>query len=148
MNPTVYGPKYDKDITTTEIAKRVRADIKAAVKTGTLPKGIKVSVRTDYFSGGSSIDARITTFPGTVIKPEVIGPNGKIDWNAVELNRFGDEPGIYTKPVREAVALIEAILSDYNFDGSDSMTDYFHVRFYSHVNVDYRLDTPAARVAA
>jgi len=30
---------------------------------------------------------------------------------------------------------LEAMISAYNFDGSDSMTDYFHVNFYGHVNI-------------
>jgi hypothetical protein len=37
----------------------------------------------------------------------------------------------------EATALlkkVEALVAAYNFDGSDSMTDYFHVNFYAHVD--------------
>jgi len=50
-----YGARYDRTLTTTEIAKRFREDVKAAQAAGDLPLGLKVSVTTKYFSGGSSI---------------------------------------------------------------------------------------------
>lgn len=36
-----YGAKYDRGLSTAEIAKRVREDIKAGIEAGTLPRGLK-----------------------------------------------------------------------------------------------------------
>jgi hypothetical protein len=48
---------------TAEIAKLIRNDIKAAVKAGKLPTGIKVSVTTDTYSMGSSIRVSVRELP-------------------------------------------------------------------------------------
>jgi hypothetical protein len=53
-------------MTTTEIAKQVRADIRNAIKNqalGDYPEGIKFSVRSEYYSGGSSIDITVKNAP-------------------------------------------------------------------------------------
>lgn len=39
------GPKYDRNLTTTEVAARLRETIKREQKAGTIAKGVKVSVR-------------------------------------------------------------------------------------------------------
>jgi hypothetical protein len=144
-----YGKRYEevKNLSTTEIAKRIRADIKLARKvetalgtaTGsevaltdslaalaTMPKTIKVSVVTDYFSGGSSIDVRIYNLP-------------EKGWGYVQERDMWDKlrwvPGAELKAITTA---LEQIHGQYNFDGSDSMVDYFHVNYYGHVDVDWR----------
>src|SRR5687767_7020547 len=66
-----YGAKYDRDLSTTQIAAKYRQDIKAAIKSGEIPAGLKVSVRTEYFAGGSAIRASITACPAfRVVNPE------------------------------------------------------------------------------
>lgn len=61
------GEKYEttKDLSTTEIAKLIRKEIKECFP------NIKVSVRTQYFSGGSSIDVYITNAGFKPINPQV-----------------------------------------------------------------------------
>ena len=51
-----YGYQYEaqKGLTTSQIAKLIRADIKTAVKEGLLPNTWKYSVRTQTFAGGSA----------------------------------------------------------------------------------------------
>ena len=49
------------EMTTKEIAKKIRTDLKAL-------KGYKFSVRTEYFSGGSSIDIHVMKSPIRMIK--------------------------------------------------------------------------------
>ena len=44
------GTKFDRNLTTTEIAKRIRADIKEAARLGEIPAAAKYSVKTKYFS--------------------------------------------------------------------------------------------------
>jgi hypothetical protein len=115
-----------------EIAKLVRQDIKHATMRGDLPQGLKVSVRTREYAGGGSIDVRVTSVPAS--------------FNVLFLPRVYAEfntPHVYNneRPYRsvQAEALVhklEAILQAYNFDDSDSQSDYFHVRFYGHADID------------
>ena len=52
MYEKTYGPKYNAELTRKEIAALIRADLKAAVASGELPKGLKTSVRK---SGSSNL---------------------------------------------------------------------------------------------
>lgn len=145
-----YGAKYEqvKHLSTTEIAKIIRADIKLARKvetklgtaTGsdvalvdslaalaTMPKCIKVSVTSEYYSGGSAIRVRVYNLP-------------EKGWGYVEeLDRYGQYthwvPG---KDLRAILTALEEIHGAYNYDGSDAMVDYFHVNYHGHVDVDWR----------
>lgn len=143
MYDILYGRKYERDFDITEIAKRVRKDIKAAVKIGGLPKGLKASVRTSRYSGGRSLRVAITVAPGvTINNPE-----------RVEFDR--DNPHSHTAiPIlstraQVTVDTIEAIVAAYNYDGSDIQTDYFNVNFYGSVGWDHDLQAAdKARVLA
>jgi len=136
MSEIVYGNKYDKDLDTAEIAKRVRMDIKAAIASGDLPKGLKASVRMDRFAGGSSIDIRVTQVPQgfTLANPE------RIQWDLE--HPYASSTKVLPLYTAEAMALLlklKALLDAYNYDGSDIMTDYFNVRFYGDVRFDHDL---------
>lgn len=133
MSEIVYGNKYDKDLDTAEIAKRVRMDIKAAIVSGDLPKGLKTSVRMDRFAGGSSIDVRVTQVPNgfTISNPE------RIRWDLE--HPYASSTRVLPLYTAEALALVDklkTLLNAYNYDGSDMMTDYFNVRFYGDVRFD------------
>ncbi|WP_333746217.1 hypothetical protein [Streptomyces sp. IBSBF 2950] len=146
--PTVsYGEKYDevRNMSLTEIAKRIREDIKVARKvaeklgTGSevalvdplaalaaMPKQIKVSVTRDYFSGGGSIDVRIYNLP-------------EKGWGYVQERDMWDKLRWVEGPeLRGIVTALEKIHRAYNYDGSDAQVDYFHVNYYGHVEVDWR----------
>ena len=123
------GSKYDKNLTTTEIAKRFRADVKEAVSRGELP-AMKVSVRTRHFAGGSSIDVTVQRIDGVerVANPEalrlaVVDPHG-----------FHRVPRL-APAVEDVRSKLARMLNAYNFDDSDIASDYFCVRFYAHVDV-------------
>lgn len=144
-----YGARYEevKHLSLTEIAKRIREDIKLARKveerigapTGsdvalvdslaalaTMPKQIKISVRTEYFSGGGSIDVRIYNLP-------------EKGWGHVEEeDMWGQKRWVPGPELRAILTALEEIHGAYNFDGSDSMVDYFHVNYYGHVDIDWR----------
>ncbi|MFF7115447.1 hypothetical protein ACFY91_24490 [Streptomyces albogriseolus] len=144
-----YGARYEevKHLTTTEIAKRIRADIKLARKVAaklgtaagaevalidsltalaTMPKQIKVSVRTDYFSGGSSIDVRVYNLP-------------EKGWGYVqETDMWGKPQWVPGRELSAILAALKEIHGAYNFDGTDSRVDYFHVNYYGQVEVDWR----------
>lgn len=136
-----YGNKYaaTKDLRRPEIAKLIRADIKAAVKAGALPAA-KYSVVCQSYSGGGSINVRIAD----VAKPGfVLANEARLRWDAE--NPHGGLCGcpseamwLDSEEARAVKATVEKIMGAYNFDGSDSQTDYFHVRFYGHAEFDSR----------
>lgn len=135
------GSKYNRNLSTTEIAKLIRQDIKDAQKRGTLPKTLKVSVRSEYYSGGSSIDAYITALPeGVAIHtPEYIQATDNLK-NPVPYD-FHPKPAVYTEAVQSYLDILNLVVNSYNMDNSDSMTDYFHVKFYGHVGIHYELES-------
>lgn len=113
-----YGEKYDGSLSTTEIAKLIRADIKVAVAAGELPgKPVTYSVRSEYFSMGSSIDVEVRNYAGPV-----------------EEQGFG-RPWM-TQEAGAIKARLEAISGAYNHDGSDIQVDYFDVNYYGHVTFE------------
>lgn len=126
------GAKYDKSLTRTQIAALVRSDVKAAIKAGVLPAGLKVSVRCN----GSAITASITAFPAAVLNPARVYADAIGVWE--QRTRL-----LYTAPVRQAVDAIEALLNAYLRDASDIQTDYFNCNFYG--SVDVRTDNTAER---
>lgn len=129
-----YGNKYEatKSLSKTEIAKCIRADIREAIRDEKLPEGMKVSVRTKFFSGGSSIDIRVTALP-------VAFPLVEVD------DRDGSKYGAwkhgygYTDEAKALRRALKAISDAYNYDGSEIMVDYFHVRFYGDVDISHDL---------
>jgi hypothetical protein len=128
------GTKYNKDLNTTQIAALVRQEIKLMVKSKALPKA-KYSIRTAYFAGGSSIDVTIKTPSFAILNPkrlELEARDPNFQWQT-----HASEPR-YTPEASSALEKIKKILASYNFDDSDSMTDYFHVRFYGDVKFDWR----------
>lgn len=120
------GEKYEatKNLSRVEVAKLIRADIKAAVKSGELPKA-KYSVTC---SRGTGIDVCISGHGIKVYSVE-----------RLKADHFNPHTYSGLSWKSEAAAELEAkvgkIRNAYNFDHSDSMTDYFHVRYYGGVDV-------------
>jgi hypothetical protein len=54
-----YGSKYTGWRSSAEVAKDYRADVKAAIKAGELPPGLKLSVKSNSYTGGQSIDVTV-----------------------------------------------------------------------------------------
>ncbi len=136
-----YGNKYDSKLSTTDIAKRVRAEIKAATALPEsdpwrLPKGLKVSVRSRYFAGGSSISSAVTAFPSALLNPACV-----LHTVLFKHERYTFER--YTKDGSRVLAVLKGMLDAYNFDGSDLQSDYFNVNFYGSVDVDGKCETLA-----
>lgn len=121
------GTKYDSKLDVAEIAKRLRTEIREAVKTGVLPK-LKCSVRIDRYSMGQSIDVTVTEYDGPVLNP-----------NYDRMSALEDNRHEYLPEIRAAVAKIQAMMDAYNYDNSDTMTDYFDVNFYGHAQVSWKL---------
>jgi hypothetical protein len=138
MTERTYGAKYDSKLSSKEIAAVIRQNIKNAIATGKLPKGLKVSVRYDHFSGGTSIDARITAWPEGFMW---LNP----DWCVLNTERPDQaHPSTprYTKQGKTVLEALKEIHGSYNHDGSDSMVDHFDVKYYGAVDVDWELEKP------
>jgi hypothetical protein len=130
MSDIWYGGKYERGLDVADIAKRVRADLKAAVKAGELPKSFKAGVRISRFSGGCSITVTIKV-PGV----PAVNP-ARVEFEHDHPHTYCDV-ALFTEEYTALKKKVEAILKAYNFDGSDTQTDYFHVNFYGSVSLDY-----------
>lgn len=137
MYERTYGAKYDGSLDVAEIAKLVRKEIKAEIKAGRFPKGLKVSVRIRRFAGGCSLDAEITGVPdGFVIRnPERVKLEAE---NPNEHYPTCHYP-ILTEKAEAIEKKIKSIIAAYNHDGSEIQVDYFDVNFYSSTRWDYDL---------
>lgn len=143
MTTTEYGSKYaaTKHLSKTEIAKLIRSDIKAAVKAGKLPVA-KYYVNTHYFAGGSSIDVRFAHVKEdgfVLLNPERV--RFDLDTDSREFTRLN----IYSVRAEAIMSELKAISDAYNFDGSDTQTDYFHVRFYGDQKPDWRWESDVSK---
>lgn len=135
------GEKYNTKMTTKEIAKAVRDEVKAALKSGALPAGAKISVRLDQGSTSSSIYVTVKELPEGVCCPftaeyltyyKEARPRGFVEPFRGE-NRF-------VPPVAKMLRTLEEMLNAYNRDRSDTQSDYFNRRFWDNVSLDYNLE--------
>lgn len=124
------GSKYEatRNLPLTEVAKRMRDDIKELK----LAKGFKVSVRVRHHS---SIDIDVTQVPE--------GFRYYSDKYASWCKQFPHADYRAPMPVaerhsgqyNELKAKLQRIHDAYNRDNSDSMVDYFDVRYYGHAEI-------------
>lgn len=138
-----YGSKYETEGRgpKTEIAKRIRADVKHAQTLPSsdpmsLPAGLKLSVRT---RGYNAIDLNVTACPAAILSPAAA--------LMLEIfpNTFSELPR-YSKEGARILAVLERIMGQFNFDKSDIQSDHFHVNFYGHATYAHDLER-AARAA-
>jgi len=129
MTERIFGSKYNRNLSTTEIAKKIREDIKTAIKNKELPE-IKTSIRTEYYSMGSSINIKIIELPFNPFNKERVIDEIKnpFDYKVVP---------IYSEKGQAVLDKIEEIARAHNHDGSEPQTDYFDVNFYCYVRFDY-----------
>ncbi len=118
-----YGAEYDGNLDVKEIAKLVRKALKAE-----LP-AFKFGVRIDRYSGGCAIRVGLKEVPDkfvmAVYSEEAEAMYGK--YRAVA----------YSPELVEVLEMAREIVERWNFDDSNSMVDYFHVNYYSSVNVAF-----------
>lgn len=126
------GSKYDANLDVAEIAKRIRADIKAAIASKHLPTGA-YSVKIRRFAGGCAIDVRIADVPFVVLNRE------RVVADATKPHEFNGLP-IHTEAASEILARTKAIVQAYNHDRSDVQTDYFDVKFYGDVSFAWEFE--------
>jgi hypothetical protein len=137
-----YGPKYNdlkaltgkEYATAADIAKLIRADLKAAVADGDLPTTfndhpVSYAVTVDNYSGGRSIDISVRGIPEAA-RTKLMEPG---DYG------YRDHLDGYPVDIPEATALLkklEGYLWAYNYDGSESQVDYFDRSYYGHANFE------------
>jgi hypothetical protein len=121
------GSKYEatRELDIKAIAKLVRGDIAAAIADGDLPAGSSASVRIERYSGGQSINVTLA----------IPGPFRRTPEQTEASRARGLLKPWLSRSAFAAEGVVEAILAAYNFDRSDSQSDYFHVRFFSHINL-------------
>lgn len=131
-----YGYRYDevRDLTTTEIARRIRTDIKTAVAEGLLPHHWTYSVRSPH---GTSIDVEVRDC-ADAWKP-CDGSCHDVWCKAKRLPEYAHaatEHEMLSDDAKAAKMTLERIHGAYNYDGSEIQTDYFDVRYYGHVEFE------------
>lgn len=109
------GEKFDKNnperFNLTWIISQLRKDLKKFNK-----DGFKFLVSKGY--SGKSISIKIKQFPKSILKIDEISSRGNTP------NQFFDDDLIFE---------LEKIGNAYNYDNSDSMTDYFDRNYYLHL---------------
>lgn len=140
------GSKYDatRDLPLTEVCKRIRQDIKDAIAGGRLP-GLKVSVRQRE---SRAVTLTIKDVPASfrLYTPDYLA------WaqaNPMD-DRHGNGPYFsyyascrhrrMTPEYDNVLQVLSEIVQAYNRDNSDTMTDYFDVRFYKTVEFCWELE--------
>lgn len=145
------GSKYEatRDLSLKEIAARIRADIKAAIASGALPKGLKTRC---YMPHYGSIEVRVVDLPeGFKVMSEAGASWSK---QFPEASKWSDMPGGWkatrSDELNDLLDKLDAIHGAYNRDNSDSMTDYFDTRYYGRAEIDSELrrTREAAEIAA
>jgi hypothetical protein len=123
-----YGEAHDEELSVKECAAEIRKHLRKLSKAKHSPlAGVKVSVRYQSFSGGSAIDVRLSVpYPVRVEDEEA----------ELDARREGERYPWLTPAARAAKLAAEEIHGAYNYNGSDSQIDYFHVKYYGHVEIE------------
>ena len=126
MNAHTIGNNYDatKSLGIKDLAKLVRKDLKA-----TFGKTWKFSVRIERYSMGQSMHVEIKSAPCSLYS-KATSPRALECDQSVERTAAADL----------AIETINAITASYNYNDSDSMTDYYSVRFASYAQINYALE--------
>lgn len=128
MSNNSKGSKFDSSLSLAQIAANVRAAVKAAIKGGAIPKGTKVSVRSETYSGGGAIRISITAVPDgfAILNAERVAHDLANPCACLPEYMMAR----YTPEASALLSTISAFASDYNYDRSDIQRDYFCVNFY------------------
>ena len=136
------GTKYDatRDLPLTEVCKRIRQDIKDAIAGGRLPK-VKVSVRKQDYRAVSLIVKEVPD-AFRFYSPKYL--KWAREYPFEDKHGYGpDYPG-WCDPRSEqyhhVIDTLTEIVQAYNRDNSDSMVDYFDVRFYTTIQFCWELE--------
>lgn len=123
------GDRYDKNLSPKDIAKFVRAELRSKFP------GFKFSITSTY----NKISVTIKGVPRgfQVHSNEYL--NHLADFGP-DVNFGRSARAYYTPAYSNLLETIKAYINSYNFDDSESMTDYFHSNFYVFVQMDFMLE--------
>jgi hypothetical protein len=134
------GSKFaaTRELSCKDIAARIRADIKEALKAGRLPSGVRVRC---YMPHHGSIEVRVTELPDgfPVLNPKFAlwcKEHGRSDgdsWDGPWAHGYRDTRSDEVNALLDALGSIHAA---YNRDNSDSQSDYFDVRYFGRAEID------------
>lgn len=131
--PPALSMRGGSGVTTRQLAARIREELALAVAAGVLPPGTRFGVRSRSSGFTGAVDVEITAWEGTCFSDEYMTAcldaytgGREPRWDRRECERFSDA-------FLAARRAVERIAGRHNFDESDSMTDYYHVGYYLHV---------------
>jgi len=128
------GAKYVQGRDVAEVARLLRADIAEAIRMSELPKGLKCSVRIARYAGGQSLNLEVTALPAEL----ALANPARVLFDKTHPHRpHPAGMGLYSDEATQLVAKLEKLANAYNYDRSDSMTDYWDVNFYLHVEFSF-----------
>jgi ribosomal protein L37E len=118
-----------KNLSSAQTLKLMRDDIKKAKAAGVIPN-VKVNVRKEEYAGGWSVTMTVKDLPEgfAIYDPNVVGTEG-------DVVRYGKVQA-HTPEAKRLLETLESIANQYNYDDSDSQTDYFNRGFYTHIGFD------------
>lgn len=126
------GAKYEKDRSMKEIARLVKIDIAEQVKAENLPKA-KYTVR--YSSAhGQSLKIRVSELPAGF---DLLNPKRVASERSDAHGWYGQYPR-FSENGRAFRDALNEIGRAYQFDRSDSASDFYNVNFYLDAEVDHK----------
>jgi hypothetical protein len=139
------GSKYTGFRPATEIAKDIRKDIKEAIRLHELPSDLKVSVRSNYYAGGQSIDLTWSSSKGT--HEIVCGGHRDTPWSDCVDNCRHDYAMVGLSTLgREVEQTLHEIANAYNYDNSDAVVDYFDTLYYCRPTWNWQVRPSASNL--
>lgn len=135
------GSRYNRNLSTVEIAKRVRNYLKK------VHNDFKFSVTSKYFSGGSSISLTLFEIPRPLFKEGALEKEGMEETRQkIEKEKFTEGFTLASLESRQAEEMMDPYirevlydaaqyLSSFNFSDCDGSIDYFNVNFYIHFGI-------------
>lgn len=133
-----FGTLYaaTKDMSTKDVAAHLRRCVKQAAKDGLISSAYRYSVRHRWATHSPCIDLDIIVPDALVdMLHEFETAHGRwtSEWCAEQMR---DNPKwAPLAELRATYLLLTDMHNAYNYDGSDTMTDYFDVRFYGRADI-------------
>lgn len=136
---TVQGDKFNRDRNIADVAKLVRADIKAAIASNLLPKGIKCSVRIERYSMGRTLHVTVTACPVMVVNPAFVRWS-RNNPHASMLDAPAEASDRYSPEGRHILNTLTSIVEAFNRRvTSNQPDDYSNVAFHTDIQFDIDL---------
>lgn len=136
MTERIYGEKYNPELKVKDIAKLVKKEIKEKYK------NFKVSARTrNYHSIDITVQMPKKQYKAVDEDDLIQGImyydiQMRANRDGKSIPEFLKDRNILNKEGKAIEDDIEAMLSAYDYNGSDTMTDYFDRNFYGFVNIE------------